>query len=278
MKLLRYGSPGFERAGAVDDEGLLRDLAHLVGDITPALLCPKGLAALRAIDLSQLPVLERSVRLGVPVNGIRQLVAVGLNYRQHAAEAHLPEPPEPVIFSKAISSLSGPNDDIQIPLESRRTDWEIELGVVIGAVARHIETSDALSYVAGYCIAHDVSERDWQLKRSDQWFNGKSFDGFGPLGPWLVTADEIPNPNGLDMELRVNGEVMQRANTSDMIFSVAQVISYVSQFMTLLPGDVLMTGTPAGVGVWARPPRFLRPGDVTTLRIERLGAQSQRFV
>lgn len=278
MKLIRFGRAGSERAGAIDRHGVMRDLSSLVSDITPATLAPDTLRSLRAIDLEQLPVVEAGTRLGPPVGGCRQFVAVGLNYRQHAAEAKLAEPTEPLIFSKAITSLSGPDDDIAIPAGSVRTDWEIELGVVLGKTTRGVSASEALSHVAGYCVANDVSEREWQLKRGDQWFNGKSFDGFGPLGPWLVTADEVGDPNALDMELRLNGEVMQKGSTSDMIFSVPELISYISQFMTLLAGDVVITGTPAGVGIWANPQRFLRAGDVVSLEIQGLGTQTQRFV
>nr|WP_218951365.1 fumarylacetoacetate hydrolase family protein [Eoetvoesiella caeni] len=248
------------------------------GDLTPDWLSPERLQALTAINLEKLPLVDKNVRLGVPVAGTRQFMAIGLNYRAHAAESGLDIPKEPVIFSKALTSLSGPNDDILLPDDSTATDWEIELGFVIGTKAQKVSEKDALKYIAGYCLANDVSERDWQIKRNGQWSKGKSFDTFGPIGPWLVTTDELTDPQKLEMELKVNGEVRQHSNTADMIFPVATIVSYLSQFMTLLPGDVVITGTPAGVGLGMKPQQFLKKGDVVTLRIDQLGTQTQKVV
>lgn len=278
MKLLRVGAPGAEKPAALDAHGGIRDLSALVIDLTPDWLSPERLRVLAAVDLTQLPLVDASVRIGVPVAGIRQFVAIGLNYRKHAEESGLPLPAEPIVFTKAITSLSGANDDIVLPPGSEQTDWEIELGIIIGSTARRVSEADALRHVAGYCAANDVSERHWQIHRNGQWGKGKSFDSFGPIGPWLVTADEIPDPQTLDMELRVNGVARQASNTSDMIFPVAQIVSYVSQFMTLLPGDVIATGTPEGVGLGMKPQQFLRRGDVVTLSIAQLGTQTQHVV
>lgn len=278
MKLLRYGPPGAEKAGALDADGRIRDLSLLVPDLTPEWLAPERLRALAAIDLQKMPLVEGAPRLGTPFAGTRQFVAIGLNYRKHAEESGLPIPQEPVVFNKALTSLSGPNDDIVLPRGSEETDWEIELGFVIGSTARQVSVEDALGHVAGYCLANDVSERNWQIKRNGQWGKGKSFDSFGPVGPWLVTADEIPDPQTLDMALSVNGVLKQGSNTADMIFSVAEIIAYLSQFMTLLPGDLVITGTPAGVGLGMKPPQFLRRGDQVSLHIDRLGTQTQLVV
>lgn len=279
MKLLRHGPKGAERPGALDAEGHMRDLSLLVPDFTPDWLSPKKLEALRAIDLTRMPLVPIGVRLGTPVAGVRQFVAIGLNYRKHAAESGLELPKEPVVFTKALTSLAGPDDDIELPEGSVAGDWEIELGFVIGTQARRVTVADALSHVAGYCLANDVSERDWQIKRGGQWGKGKSFDGFGPIGPWLVTRDELPNPQGIELELAVNGEVRQKSSTADMIFPVAEIVSYLSQFMTLLPGDVVITGTPEGVGLGVKPaPMFLKRGDVMTLSAGPLGTQRQRVV
>jgi len=278
MKLLRYGPPGSEKPGLLDEQGRVRDLSAHLTDLTPESLAEDRLARLRAIDPASLPLVNESVRLGVPVAGIRQCVAIGLNYRKHAMEANMPIPEEPVIFFKAITSLSGANDDIVLPPQSKATDWEIELAIVIGRKAQRIAEAQALDYVAGYAIANDVSERDWQIKRGGQWSKGKSFDSFCPLGPWLVTRDEIRNPQGLAVELKVNGAVKQSSSTEDMIFSCARIVSYVSQFMTLLPGDAIITGTPGGVGVARKPQEFLKGGDTVSLRISGLGEQTQRVV
>jgi 2,4-diketo-3-deoxy-L-fuconate hydrolase len=278
MKLLRVGAAGAEKPAALDEQGGIRDLSALVPDLTPDWLSPERLRALAAIDLTQLPLVDAGVRIGVPVAGIRQCVAIGLNYRKHAEESNLPLPAEPIVFTKAITSLSGANDDIVMPRGSEQTDWEIELGIIIGSTARSVSDADALKYVAGYCAANDVSERHWQIHRNGQWGKGKSFDSFGPIGPWLVTSDEIPDPQTLDMELSVNGVTKQASSTSDMIFSVAQIVSYLSQFMTLLPGDVIVTGTPAGVGLGMKPQQFLKNGDVVTLSIAQLGTQTQHVI
>lgn len=278
MKILRYGPAGQEKPGALDAQGTLRDLSMLVADWTPETLSPAALAAFRAVDLTKLPEVTGNPRLGVPVAGARQFVAIGLNYRKHAEEAGLEIPQEPVVFTKAITSLSGPNDHIVMPDGSVETDWEIELGFVMGQTARKVAVDDALDYVAGYCLSNDVSERHWQIKRNGQWGKGKSFDTFGPIGPWLVTTDELTDPQTLAMELAVNGEVKQRSNTEDMIFSVAYIVSYLSQFMTLLPGDIVITGTPAGVGLGMKPQQFLKKGDVVTLTIDGLGTQTQTVV
>jgi 2-keto-4-pentenoate hydratase/2-oxohepta-3-ene-1,7-dioic acid hydratase in catechol pathway len=278
MKLLRYGPLGQEKPGALDAQGQMRDLSMLIDDFTPKLLSPEALSALRAIDLSRLPRVAEGVRLGVPVAGVRQFVAIGLNYRQHAAEAGMEPPKEPVVFNKALTSLAGPDDDVPMPEGSQAMDWEVELGVVIGSTARRVPVAQARSFVAGYCLANDVSERDWQAKRSGQWVKGKSFDGFGPIGPWLVTADELPDPQKIDLSLAVNDQRRQHTSTSDMIFNVAEIVSHLSQFMTLLPGDVIVTGTPSGVGLGMKPPQFLKRGDVMTLDGGVLGKQRQRVV
>ncbi len=275
MKLLRFGPKGQERPGAVDANGKLRDLSLLIPDWTPDWLAPEKLAAVAAIDLERMPLVAPDARLGTPIAGTRQFVCIGLNYRQHAEESGLPIPDEPVVFSKALTSLSGPNDEVVLPPGSVAGDWEVELGVVIGQEASCVSVEDALSHVAGYCLANDVSERDWQLKRNGQWSKGKSFPGFGPVGPWLVTTDELPDPQALPLELKVNGTVMQSGHSSDMIFSVAEVVSYLSQFMTLLPGDLVITGTPAGVGLGMKPPQFLKAGDVMELAGGPLGTQRQ---
>jgi 2,4-diketo-3-deoxy-L-fuconate hydrolase len=276
MKLCRVGAPGAEIPAAIDAQGTIRSLASLVPDLTPEWLAPQRLAALAAVDLARLPAVDPATRIGVPVAGVRQFIGIALNYRKHAEESRQPIPAEPIVFTKAITSLSGPNDDIVMPPGSEHTDWEIEMGVVIGSIARSVPRATALDHVAGYCLANDVSERHWQNFRNGQWNKGKSFDSFGPIGPWLVTADEIPNPHALGMTLSVNGEVMQASSTSDMIFSVAELVSYVSQFMTLLPGDVIVSGTPGGVGMGLRPPRYLKQGDVLRLAMDGLGTQTQR--
>jgi 2,4-diketo-3-deoxy-L-fuconate hydrolase len=276
MKLFRHGPAGQEKPGAVDAQGQLRDLSLLVPDLTPDWLAPERLHALAAIDLQRMPLVAAGARIGCPVNGVRQFVAIGLNYRKHALESGHDIPKEPVVFTKALTSLAGPNDDVTLPEGSVAGDWEIELGIVIGSVVRQVAKEQALAHVAGYVLANDVSERDWQIKRNGQWGKGKSFDGFGPIGPWLVTADELPDPQSIPLELRVNGEVRQRSNTADMIFNVAEVVSYLSQFMTLLPGDVVITGTPEGVGLGMKPPQFLARGDVMTLSAGVLGTQRQQ--
>ena len=275
MKLLRYGPIGKEKPGALDAQGHIRDLSSVLPDLTPDWLTPKQLAVLSAIDLTTMPIVDAGVRMGVPVAGIRQFIAIGLNYKKHAEEAGLGMPEEPVVFSKAITCLSGPNDGIQLPKDSQATDWEVELGFVMGAVTHQVSEADALNYVAGYCLANDVSERDWQIKRGPTWFKGKSFPTFGPLGPWLLTADDVPNPQNIALTLSVNGVERQNSNTADMIFSVKQIIAYLSQIMILLPGDVVLTGTPSGVALGMKPPQYLKVGDVVTLSADGLGSQTQ---
>lgn len=279
MKLLRHGPVGAEKPGALDIDGRARDLSLLVVDFTPEWMSPAKLQALTAIDLKRMPLVPDGTRLGAPVAGTRQFVAIGLNYRKHAQESGLEIPKEPVVFTKALTSIAGPNDTVELPEGSVAGDWEIELGFVIGTLARKVSVAQALSHVAGYCLANDVSERDWQIKRNGQWGKGKSFDGFGPIGPWLVTSDELPNPQSIPLELAVNGEVKQKSNTADMIFPVAEIVSYLSQFMTLLPGDLVITGTPEGVGLGVKPmPVFLKRGDVMTLSAGPLGTQRQQVV
>ena len=278
MKLLRVGPPGAEKPAAIDAQGAIRDLSVLLSDLTPEWLAPERLRALATIDLEQLPLVDPGVRIGVPVAGIRQFIGIALNYRKHAEESGQALPTEPIVFTKAITALSGANDDIVMPPGSEHSDWEIELAVVIGSTARSVAQEDALQYVAGYCIGNDLSERHWQNHRNGQLYKGKSFDTFGPIGPWLVTADEIPDPQTLDLELSLNGEIKQSSNTSDMIFPVAYIVSYLSQFMTLLPGDVIVSGTPGGVGIGLKPPRFLKHGDVLRLGIAGLGTQAQHVI
>ncbi len=278
MKLVRYGKVGKEKPGVIDENGKIRDLSGKVADITPELLSAKGLAKLEKIGVNRLPQVRGRPRLGVPVNGIGKLICIGLNYSDHAAEAGQPIPKEPILFLKAMSALNGPSDPVVIPKKSKKSDWEVELGVVIGETAQYINKRDALNYVAGYTICNDVSEREFQIERGGTWTKGKSCDTFGPVGPWLVTADEVDNPQKLDMWLDVNGERMQSGNTSKMIFGVAHLIYYLSQFMTLHPGDVVSTGTPPGVGMGMKPQRFLKHGDVMTLGIAGLGEQEQKVV
>ena len=278
MKLFRHGAPGAERAGALDAQGVRRDLSLLVPDITPDWLSPAKLAALAAIDFARLPAVPAGARIGAPVGGIRQFIAIGLNYSKHAAETGAQAPKEPIVFNKAITCIQGPHDEVVIPEGSEQSDWEVELAVVIGQTARRVSKADALKYVAGYALANDVSERHWQAHRGGQWVKGKSFDTFGPLGPYLVTADEIPDPQRLPLSLKLNGQTKQDSSTSDMIFSVADIVAYLSQVMTLLPGDVIVTGTPEGVGLGHKPPLFLKRGDVMELEGGVLGQQKQKVV
>ena len=278
MKLVRYGPVGQEKPGLIDGAGALRDLSGRVRDIDGAALAPERLAELKAIDPATLPKVPGNPRLGPPVAGVGKIVAVGLNFSDHAAESGMEAPAEPILFMKAVTALSGPNDPVVIPPGSEKTDWEVELAIVIGSRARHVEERNALSYVAGYTICNDVSERAYQLERLGQWVKGKSYDSFAPLGPWLVTTDEIPDPQSLHMWLEVNGERMQDGSTATMIFGVAHLVSYISRFMTLMPGDVIPTGTPPGVGMGRKPPRFLKPGDVMRLGIDGLGEQRQECV
>ncbi|ACA19241.1 5-oxopent-3-ene-1,2,5-tricarboxylate decarboxylase [Methylobacterium sp. 4-46] len=279
MKLLRYGPAGQEKPGLLDAEGRLRDLSGHVAEIGPDTLSPAGLAALAKLDPAGLPRVEGSPRLGVPLAGVGKFIAIGLNYADHAAESNLPIPKEPVVFTKAISSLSGPNDPVMLPRDSVKSDWEVELGIVIGRRAAYVEQAEALDYVAGYCVVNDVSEREYQIERGGTWDKGKGCDTFGPVGPWLVTADEVGDPQSLDMWLDLNGRRMQTGNTRTMIFPCAEIVSYVSRFLTLMPGDIITTGTPPGVGMGIKPePVFLKPGDVMTLGIEKLGTQRQDVV
>lgn len=275
MKLLRYGPVGQERPGLLDGNGTLRDLSGQVSDITPELLSRASLSALAAIDPASLPAIEGRPRLGVPVAGIGQIVAAGLNYADHAAEAGMAVPSEPVLFLKSVSSLAGADDRVVLPPGSAKADWEVELGVVIGREARHVAEADAMGHVAGFCVVNDLSERSYQLERGGTWDKGKGCDGFGPVGPWLVTADEVADPQALELWLDLNGEAMQRGSTRTMVFPVAVLVAYVSRFITLRPGDLVITGTPPGVGMGRTPPRFLRAGDVMELGITGLGRQRQ---
>ncbi|MDR6103745.1 2-keto-4-pentenoate hydratase/2-oxohepta-3-ene-1,7-dioic acid hydratase in catechol pathway [Agrobacterium larrymoorei] len=277
MKLMRVGQPGHEKPAILDAEGKVRDLSAHVKDIGGEAISPEGLKKIAAIDLSTLPVLTED-RIGACVAGTGKFICIGLNFSDHAAETGAAVPPEPVIFMKATSAIVGPNDNVVIPRGSEKTDWEVELGVVIGKTAKYVSEADALDYVAGYCVSHDVSERAFQTERQGQWTKGKSCDTFGPIGPWLVTKDEIADPQNLGMWLKVNGETMQDGSSKTMVYGVANVVSYLSQFMSLHPGDVISTGTPPGVGLGMKPQRFLKAGDVVELGIEGLGSQKQTFV
>lgn len=276
MKLVRYGQPGQEKPGLIDAQGALRDLSGVVADIGGAALAPESLARIAALDASTLPRVDGQPRHSCPVAGVGKIVCVGLNYADHAAESGLPVPAEPVLFLKPSSSITGPNDDVIIPRGSVKTDWEVELGVVIGKKASYVEESEALEYVAGYVVVNDVSEREYQIERGGQWDKGKGCDSFAPIGPWLVTRDEIADPQNLGMWLEVNGKRFQDGSTRTMVFGVKQLVSYISQFMSLLPGDVISTGTPPGVGLGQKPPLYLKAGDVMRLGIEGLGVQSQK--
>ncbi len=275
MKLVRYGAKGKERPGLIDRSGKLRDLSAVINDLDGSNLSPDVLLRLAALPEEDLPFVPTPVRFGAPVATVGKIVAVGLNYLDHAVEANLPPPIEPVLFMKASSAIAGPDDDVTLPKGSQKADWEVELAVVIGTEARHVTAADALSYVAGYTICNDLSERSFQLERQGQWCKGKSCDGFAPLGPWLVTTDEIRDPQQLTLGLWLNEQVMQHGSTKSMIFSVADIIAYISQFMTLLPGDVVLTGTPAGVGFGKTPQIFLKPGDNLRLSINGLSEQRQ---
>lgn len=278
MKLLRYGPAGSEKPGLMADDGTIRDLSGMVDDIGGAAISPEGLDRLRAIAPDSLPVVDGNPRLGPCVAGLQKIICIGLNYSDHAAETGAVPPPEPIIFAKALNALCGPNDDVEMPRGSTALDWEVELAVIIGTRAKYLSEADAMDHVAGFAIMNDVSERDFQAKRQGQWTKGKSHDTFGPLGPWLVTRDEIADPHNLDMWLDVNGERRQTGNTDTLIFNVPHVVSYLSQFMTLMPGDVISTGTPPGVGMGMKPPQYLKPGDVMTLSIAGLGQQRQTVV
>jgi 2-keto-4-pentenoate hydratase/2-oxohepta-3-ene-1,7-dioic acid hydratase in catechol pathway len=282
MKLLRYGPPGQERPGLLDDQGRVRDLSALVGDIAGDVLTPAGLERLRGIDPGTLPQVEgtpqQDLRVGPCVGRVGKFICIGLNYADHAAESGLPVPTEPVVFAKWTSAICGPDDDVKIPRGSVKTDWEVELGVVIGQGGAYIDEADAMKHVAGYCVVNDVSEREWQLERGTQWDKGKGCDTFGPIGPWLVTADEVADPQQLDLWLEVDGRRYQNGNTRTMVFTVAQIVSYLSKFMSLQPGDIISTGTPPGVGLGQKPPVYLKPGQTMKLGIQGLGQQTQKTV
>lgn len=282
MKLLRYGPKGQERPGLLDAEGRVRDLSAIVPDLAGEALLPGSLRRIAALDAASLPLVEGTpqagLRLGPCVAGTQKFIAIGLNYADHAAESGMAVPTEPVVFNKWTSCISGPDDDVELPRGSTKTDWEVELGVVIGQGGRHIDEANALTHVAGYCVVNDVSEREWQTERGGTWDKGKGFDSFGPIGPWLVTPDEIPDIAALTMWLDVDGQRMQTGSTATMIFGVAEIIAYVSRFLTLMPGDIITTGTPPGVGMGMRPPRYLKAGEVMRLGIDGLGVQRQKVV
>ncbi len=279
MKLCRYGAAGAEKPGLIDADGRIRDLSNYVSDIDGKTLSKETLANLAKVDPATLKLVEGEVRYGPCVTGTKQFVAIGLNYADHAAESNLPIPEEPVVFNKWVTCIQGPNDPVTIPKDSKKTDWEVELGIVIGTRANYVEEADALDHVAGYCVVNDVSERHWQTERGMTWDKGKGFPTFGPVGPWMVTADEVGDPQNLSMWLSVNGKQVQNGNTKTMIFTVAQIVSYLSQLMTLEPGDIITTGTPPGVGLGQKPePWYLKAGDVVELGIEKLGEQRQDFV
>jgi 2-keto-4-pentenoate hydratase/2-oxohepta-3-ene-1,7-dioic acid hydratase in catechol pathway len=278
VKLVRYGANGFEKPGILDAKGRIRDLSHLLGNIDETVLSKDGQKRLAKIDPATLPLVEGSPRLGVPFVGISKFIGIGLNYSDHAAEAGMAVPTEPILFMKATTSINGPDDDVIVPPHSTKLDWEVELGIVIGSTARYVSEEDALAHVAGYVLINDVSERQFQLERGPQWDKGKGCDTFGPIGPWLVTADEIGDPQTLELWLDVNGKPMQRGTTATMVFGCATLVSYCSHYMTLRPGDVIATGTPPGVGMGMKPPCFLKPGDVVTLGIKGLGQQTQKIV
>ncbi|SAK60966.1 FAA-hydrolase [Caballeronia pedi] len=279
MKLLRYGPKGQEKPGLLDAEGQIRDLSKVVDDIAGATLTDAGLAKLRATDFASLPVVDGNPRIGPCVGRIGKFVCIGLNYADHAAESNLPVPTEPVIFNKWTSAINGPDDDVEIPRNSVKTDWEVELGVVIGKEAKYVDEANALDYVAGYCVINDVSEREWQLEHGTQWDKGKGFDTFGPIGPWLVTKDEVADPQKLDLWLEVDGKRYQNGNTKTMVFTVAQLVAYLSKVMSLQPGDVISTGTPPGVGMGVKPNAvYLKAGQTMRLGIQGLGEQTQKTV
>ncbi len=278
MKLVRYGRPGKEKPGLIDEEGKLRDLSGVIADIDAEQLSPKALRKLAKVAHASLPLVRGNPRMGVPVAKVGKLIGIGLNYSDHAAEAGMPIPQEPIVFMKATSCINGPDDPIMLPQGSKKTDWEVELGVVIGSRAQYVSEEEALQYVAGYCVVNDVSERSYQLERGPQWDKGKGCDTFGPIGPWLVTPDDIYDVQQLDLYLELNGKRMQTGCTETMIFTVAQIVSYLSKFMTLEPGDVIATGTPPGVGQGRKPQRFLKKGDQLRLGIAGLGEQQSEVV
>jgi 2-keto-4-pentenoate hydratase/2-oxohepta-3-ene-1,7-dioic acid hydratase in catechol pathway len=278
MKLLRYGSPGNEKPGLLDRDGKIRDLSDVVGDIDGTALAPASLARLKGIDPATLPLVSGSPRIGPCVANPSKVLAIGLNYRLHAQEAGMPIPSEPIFFLKATSSICGPNDDVIIPKGSQKTDYEVELAIVIGTTARYVAVQDVAKHIAGYCVVNDVSEREYQMERGGQWTKGKSCDTFCPMGPWLVTSDEIGDAGKLQVSTHVNGELRQNSNTADLIFGIEHIVSYCSQFMTLNPGDVIPTGTPSGVAMGFKPPKFLKAGDTMRVAVEGLGEQNSQLV
>jgi 2-keto-4-pentenoate hydratase/2-oxohepta-3-ene-1,7-dioic acid hydratase in catechol pathway len=278
MKLLRYGAKGKEKPGLLDKDGRVRDLSGIIADIGGETISPKSLSRLGKIKPESLPLVRGNPRIGPCVASPQKFIAIGLNYSDHAAESNLPVPPEPVVFTKHVSCISGPNDDVTLPPRSKKSDWEVELGVVIGTRAKNIKKKDAMAHVAGYCTVNDLSEREFQIERSGQWTKGKSYDTFGPIGPWLVTTDEIKDPQKLNLWLELNGKKVQDGTTKTMVFGVAHIVAYLSEFFTLMPGDVITTGTPPGVGMGMKPPRFLKPGDVMRICVEGLGVQQQTVV
>jgi 2-keto-4-pentenoate hydratase/2-oxohepta-3-ene-1,7-dioic acid hydratase in catechol pathway len=278
MKLLRHGAPGREKPGLLDAGGSIRDLSAVITDIAAEALLPDALDRLRALDTSALPRVDKDVRVGPCVGRVGKFICIGLNYSDHAAESGMAVPAEPILFMKATSAICGPNDTVIIPRGSQKTDWEVELGVVIGTTAKYVSQADALSHVAGYCVVNDLSERAFQLEGTGQWVKGKSADTFGPIGPWLVTADEVPDPQNLSLWLEVDGRTYQRGTTQKMIFPVAYLVSYISSFMSLQPGDIISTGTPPGIGMGQKPPVYLRPGRRMRLGIDGLGQQNQLVV
>lgn len=278
MKLLRYGNKGAEKPGILDSAGAIRDLSGVVSDLDGKAITPQALQKIAALDIAALPVVPGDVRIGACLGNVGKMVCVGLNYSDHAREADLPIPEEPIIFMKATSAINGPYDDVELPEGATKLDWEIELGCAIGTRAKNVSEAEALDHVAGYFIVNELSERGWQMDRQGQWTKGKSHDTFAPLGPWLVTADEVGDPGALDLLLRVNGDVRQNGSTKNMIFNIAKIVSYVSSFMTLEPGDIISTGTPAGVGLGMKPPVFLGDGDELRLEIKGLGHQQHRVV
>ena len=275
MKLLRYGAKGKEKAGILDQDGKLRDLSGIVADISGETVSPKSIARLKKIKPESLPLVRGNPRIGACIANPQKFIAIGLNYSDHAAESGLQVPPEPVVFTKQVSCLSGPFDDVTIPPKSKKSDWEVELGIIIGSMAKNIKKKDALAHIAGYCTVNDLSEREFQAERSGQWTKGKSYDTFGPVGPWLVTPDEVKDPQKLHLWLDLNGKRVQDGSTATMVFGVAHIVAYLSQFFTLMPGDIITTGTPPGVGMGMKPPKYLKPGDTMKIGIDGLGEQFQ---
>jgi len=278
MKLVRFGDAGSESPGLIDGDSQIRDLGAHIEDISGAVLSPEVLARLAQIDVTSLPVVSGNPRIGPCVASVGKFVCIGLNYSDHAAETGAQPPTQPIVFMKATSAISGPDDDLVLPRGSQKTDWEVELGIVIGKTAKYVSEEEALDYVAGYCTVHDVSEREYQIEHGGQWVKGKSADTFGPIGPWLVTVDEVDDPQNLSLWLKLNGETMQSGTTANMIFDVKHLVSYVSRYMSLQPGDIITTGTPAGVGMGRKPQRYLKAGDVVELGVDGLGTQRQKVI